>query len=102
DGVMLTLPHGAEFKLEQLSARGMLDPLAGVLARRWGFTGRIRVEAAASSPETVAEPAKPRVHRPSVREIEAGTIDDRLKGDPLLRQVVDLFDASVVRVRPSS
>jgi hypothetical protein len=37
-----------------------------------------------------------------VREIEAGTIDDRLKGDPLLRQVVDLFDASVVRVRPSS
>jgi DNA polymerase-3 subunit gamma/tau len=102
DGVTLTLPHGAEFKLEQLSARGMLDPLAGVLARRWGFTGRIRVEAAASSPETVAEPAKPRVHRPSVREIEAGTIDDRLKGDPLLRQVVDLFDASVVRVRPSS
>ncbi|HET6361635.1 MAG TPA: DNA polymerase III subunit gamma/tau [Gemmatimonadota bacterium] len=102
DGVTLTLPHGAEFKLEQLSARGMLDPLAGVLARRWGFTGRIRVEAAAPSPETLADPAKPRVHRPSVREIEAGTIDDRLKGDPLLRQVVDLFDASVVRVRPSS
>ena len=34
--------------------------------------------------------------------VGAGTIDDRLKGDPLLRQVVDLFDASVVRVRPSS
>ena len=102
DGVTLTLPHGAEFKLEQLSARGMLDPLAGVLARRWGFTGRIRVEAAAPAPETVADPARPRVHRPSVREIEAGTIDDRLKGDPLLRQVVDLFDASVVKVRPSS
>ena len=101
DGVTLSLPHGAEFKLEQLSARGMLDPLAGVLARRWGFTGRIRVEAAAPLPE-VPDPGKPRTHRPSVREIEAGTIDDRLKGDPLLRQVVDLFDASVVRVRPSS
>ncbi len=101
DGVTLTLPHGAEFKLEQLSARGMLDPLAGVLARRWGFTGRIRVEAAAPVPE-VPDAGKPRAHRPSVREIEAGTIDDRLRGDPLLRQVVDLFDASVVRVRPSS
>ena len=100
-GVTLTLPHGAEFKLEQLSARGMLDPLAGVLARRWGFSGRIRVEAGAPPPE-VSDPAQPRVHRPSVREIEAGTIDDRLKGDPLLKQVVDLFDASVVRVRPSS
>ena len=101
DGVTLTLPHGAEFKLEQLSARGMLDPLAGVLARRWGFRGRIRVEAGAPPPE-VSDPGQPRGHRPSVREIEAGTIDDRLKGDPLLRQVVDLFDASVVRVRPSS
>ncbi|HJU85953.1 MAG TPA: DNA polymerase III subunit gamma/tau [Gemmatimonadota bacterium] len=101
DGVTLTLPHGAEFKLEQLSARGMLDPLAGVLARRWGFTGRIRVEAAPSS-EAASDTAGPRASRPSVREIEAGTIDDRLKGDPLLRQVVDLFDASVVRVRPSS
>ena len=101
DGVTLTLPHGAEFKLEQLSARGMLDPLAGVLARRWGFSGRIRVEAAAP-PAEVGDPGTPRAHRPSVREIEAGTIDDRLKGDPLLRQVVDLFDASVVRVRPSS
>jgi DNA polymerase-3 subunit gamma/tau len=104
--VTLTLPRQAEFKLEQLSARGMLDPLAGVLARRWGFEGRIRVEPAVEpSPESASLPDAPapaRPHRPSGREIEAGAIDARLKGDPLLRQVVDLFDASVVRVRPSS
>ena len=103
DGVTLTLPPHAEFRLEQLSTRGMLDPLASVLARRWGFSGRIRVEPAGDhSPEAMpATPVEPG-HRPSGREIEAGAIDDRLKGDPLLRQVVDLFDASVVKVRPSS
>jgi hypothetical protein len=105
DGVTLTLPLAAEFKLEQLSGRGMLDPLAGVLARRWGFNGRIRVEPVGDHapgsvpPEAAAPVASP---RPTGREIEAGAIDARLKGDPLLRQVVDLFDASVVKVRPSS
>ena len=105
DGVTLTLPHNAEFKLEQLSARGMLDPLAGVLARRWGFHGRIRVESIGDDPpgELPVDAAPPvRSQRPTGREIEAGAIDARLKGDPLLRQVVDLFDASVVKVRPSS
>jgi DNA polymerase-3 subunit gamma/tau len=105
EGVTLTLPRHAEFKLEQLSTRGMLDPLAGVLARRWGFRGRIRVEPASDPAETSPIPEAPatvRSQRPSGREIEAGAIDARLKGDPLLRQVVDLFDASVVRVRPSS
>jgi hypothetical protein len=105
EGVTLTLPRHAEFKLEQLSTRGMLDPLAGVLARRWGFRGRIRVEPAADPVETSPIPEAPatvRSQRPSGREIEAGAIDARLKGDPLLRQVVELFDASVVRVRPSS
>jgi DNA polymerase-3 subunit gamma/tau len=105
EGVTLTLPRHAEFKLEQLSARGMLDPLAGVLARRWGFRGRIRVEPAADPVEAASIPEAStavRSQRPSGREIEAGAIDARLKGDPLLRQVVDLFDASVVRVRPSS
>jgi hypothetical protein len=105
DGVTLTLPPHAEFRLEQLSTRGMLDPLASVLARRWGFSGRIRVEPAGDhSPEAMpAAPVGPgQRQRPSGREIEAGAIDARLKGDPLLRQVVDLFDASVVKVRPSS
>jgi DNA polymerase III subunit gamma/tau len=105
EGVTLTLPRQAEFKLEQLSARGMLDPLAGVLARRWGFRGRIRVEPAADPVEAASIPESSTAvpsPRPSGREIEAGAIDARLKGDPLLRQVVDLFDASVVRVRPSS
>jgi len=104
DGVTLTLPPQAEWKLEQLSARGMLDPLAAVLARRWGFHGRIRVEPGGGSEPAVAPAAvvPPRRERPTSREIEAGAIDARLQGDPLLRQVVDLFDASVVRVRPSS
>jgi DNA polymerase-3 subunit gamma/tau len=105
DGVTLTLPPHAEFKLEQLSARGMLDPLAVVLERRWGFSGRIRVEPAGDHPvgastADAGSPARPQ--RPTGREVEAGAIDARLKGDPLLRQVVDLFDASVVKVRPSS
>ena len=102
-GVTLTLPPHAEFRMEQLSARGMLDPLASVLARRWGFNGRIRVEPAGeNAPDAIpASPTGPG-HRPTTREIEAGAIDARLKGDPLLRQVVDLFDASVVKVRPSS
>jgi len=104
DGITLTLPPHAEFRLEQLSARGMLDPLAGVLERRWGFGGRIRVEpagppeAGSEAPGAAGAGRKP---RPTGREIEAGAIDARLKGDPLLRQVVDLFDASVVRVKPS-
>jgi DNA polymerase-3 subunit gamma/tau len=105
DGVTLTLPPSAEFRLEQLSQRGMLEPLAGALARRWGFNGRIRVELAADhSPEAIPVSSAgtgPR-QRPTGREVEAGAIDARLKGDPLLRQVVDLFDASVVEVRPSS
>jgi hypothetical protein len=83
----------------------MLEPLAGALARRWGFNGRIRVELAADhSPEAIPVSSAgtgPR-QRPTGREVEAGAIDARLKGDPLLRQVVDLFDASVVEVRPSS
>ncbi|HYO45726.1 MAG TPA: hypothetical protein VEY33_03450, partial [Gemmatimonadota bacterium] len=105
DGVTLALPPAAEFKLEQLSARGMLDPLAGVLARRWGFSGRIRVEPEGDHAAGNVPPEPPitvRPQRPTGREIEAGAIDARLKGDPLLRQVVDLFDASVVKVRPSS
>jgi DNA polymerase-3 subunit gamma/tau len=104
DSVTLTLPQHAEFKLEQLSTRGMLDPLAGVLARRWGFGGRIRVEPAGGHPGAgavdAANPGQPQ--RPTGHEIEASAIDAGLKGDPLLRQVVDLFDASVVKVRPSS
>ena len=100
EGVTLTLPPQAEFKLEQLSARGTLDPLAEALARRWSFGGRIRVEAG-GQPHPAEESGGGRKPRPTGREIEAGTIDARLKGDPLLRQVVDLFDASVVRVRPS-
>jgi DNA polymerase-3 subunit gamma/tau len=103
DGVTLTLPPQAEWKLEQLSARGMLDPLAAVLARRWGYNGRIRVEPAGEhEPGVVPAAAPAKAGRPTGREIEAGAIDARLQGDPLLRQVVDLFDASVVRVRPSS
>ena len=103
DGVTLTLPPQAEWKLEQLSARGMLDPLAAVLARRWGYNGRIRVEPAGEhEPGVVPAAAPAKTGRPSGREIEAGAIDARLQGDPLLRHVVDLFDASVVRVRPSS
>ena len=102
DGVTLTLPPQAEWKLEQLSGRGMLDPLAAVLARRWGYSGRIRVERAGENEPAAPAPVAPRRERPSSREIEAGAIDARLQGDPLLRQVVDLFDASVVRVRPSS
>ncbi|HET9333964.1 MAG TPA: DNA polymerase III subunit gamma/tau [Gemmatimonadota bacterium] len=103
DGVTLTLPPQAEWKLEQLSARGMLDPLAAVLARRWGYNGRIRVEPAGEhEPGVVPAAAPAKTGRPTGREIEAGAIDARLQGDPLLRHVVDLFDASVVRVRPSS
>ena len=103
DGVTLTLPPQAEWKLEQLSARGMLDPLAAILARRWGYKGRIRVEPAGEhEPGVVPSAAPAKTGRPTGREIEAGAIDARLQGDPLLRQVVDLFDASVVRVRPSS
>jgi DNA polymerase-3 subunit gamma/tau len=103
DGVTLTLPPQAEWKLEQLSARGMLDPLAAVLARRWGYNGRIRVEPAGEhEPGVVPAAAPAKSGRPTGREIEAGAIDARLQGDPLLRHVVDLFDASVVRVRPSS
>ena len=98
----LTLPPEAEWKLEQLSGRGMLDPLAAVLARRWGYSGRIRVVPAGAEGSPVGVPGPVRLERPSSRDVEAGAIDARLRGDPLLRQAVDLFDASVVRVRPSS
>ena len=96
ESVTLEVPKGAEFRLEQLRQRGALEPLVRALGARWGFGGRISVrEADAEAATTPARPA-------GAREVEAQDVAARLERDPLLRQVVDLFDASVVRVQRSS
>ena len=96
EGVTLEVPKGAEFRLEQLRQRGALEPLVRALDTRWGFGGRLEVrEAAGTTAEAPARPA-------GAREVEAQDVAARLERDPLLRQVVDLFDASVVRVQRSS
>lgn len=107
--VVLALPAEAEFRREQLSSRGMLDPLVSVLRGRWGFAGRVELAestvgtgtVAAGSEAGASESEARKATRPSSREIEEGTVEARLAGDPLLKQVVDLFDANVVRVRGS-
>jgi DNA polymerase-3 subunit gamma/tau len=95
EGVTLEVPKGAEFRLEQLRQRGALEPLGRALGTRWGFGGRIDVREAAGAAEAPARPA-------GAREVEAQDVAAGLERDPLLRQVVDLFDASVVRVQRSS
>jgi DNA polymerase-3 subunit gamma/tau len=81
DCVTLEVPRGAEFRLEQLRQRGALEPLTRALGARWGFAGHVDVREAAGEVEKAVKP---------------------LEDDPLLRQAVDLFDASVVRVQRSS
>ncbi|MBW3660036.1 MAG: DNA polymerase III subunit gamma/tau [Gemmatimonadetes bacterium] len=94
--IVLALPADAEFRMEQLRGKGTLQPLCGVLESRWGWSGRIEVETA----EEAAEERNPRPARgPSAREAAERDVDARLKGDPLLQQVVELFDANVVRLR---
>jgi DNA polymerase-3 subunit gamma/tau len=102
ESVTLEVPKGAEFRLEQLRQRGALDPLVRALGARWGFSGRISVrEADAETDDPLSR--VPRPARPAgAREVEAQDVAARLERDPLLRQVVDLFDASVVRVQRSS
>lgn len=94
----LELPTDAEFRIEQLRGKGTLDPLATVLEERWGWTGRIAVAPASAPAEKTARPAR----GPSAREAAERDVDARLKGDPLLQEVVELFDANVVRLRRSS
>ncbi|HET6341886.1 MAG TPA: hypothetical protein VFG78_06860, partial [Gemmatimonadota bacterium] len=96
--VVLTVPPEAEFRMEQLHQRGTLDPLAAVLNQRWRFAGKIRVTGSTSE-ETRAAPAR---SRPNGRDLAEREMQARLEGDPLLRRVVDLFDARVVRVQGSS
>jgi DNA polymerase-3 subunit gamma/tau len=93
--VTLEVPRGAEFRLEQLRQRGTLAPLARALKARWGFDGRIEVRGAENDQPAAARPT-------GVREVEAQDAAARLDRDPLLREVVELFDASVVRVQRSS
>ncbi|MGH7573421.1 MAG: hypothetical protein ACREMK_16500, partial [Gemmatimonadota bacterium] len=96
--VVLAVPPDAEFRLEQLRQRGTLDPLADVLNQRWRFAGTISVTGSASE-----EPADPPARgRPNGRELAEREVQARLEGDPLLRRVVDLFDARVVRVQGST
>ena len=94
--ITLELPTDAEFRIEQLRAKGTLDPLSTVLEDRWGWTGRIEVVAAEGQREPAAETPE---RGPSAREIAERDVDARLEGDPLLQQVVELFDADVVRLR---
>jgi DNA polymerase-3 subunit gamma/tau len=98
--VTLEVPRGAEFRLEQLRQRGALDPLVQALGARWGFGGRIDVRESdgQDAANAAAVPARPT----GAREVEAQDVAARLERDPLLRQAVDLFDASVVRVQRSS
>ncbi|HET9582172.1 MAG TPA: DNA polymerase III subunit gamma/tau, partial [Gemmatimonadota bacterium] len=96
--VVLTVSPEAEFRMEQLHQRGTLDPLAAVLNQRWRFAGRIRVTGSTSE-EPAASPAR---GRPNGRDLAEREMQARLDGDPLLRRVVDLFDARVVRVQGSS
>ncbi|MFN2421705.1 MAG: DNA polymerase III subunit gamma/tau [Gemmatimonadota bacterium] len=77
ESVTLEVPRGAEFRLEQLRRRGTLEPLVRALGARWSFAGRIEV-------------------------LETGEDVPPLERDPVLQQVADLFDASVVRVQRSS
>ncbi|HUP01692.1 MAG TPA: DNA polymerase III subunit gamma/tau [Gemmatimonadota bacterium] len=106
--IALAVPPGADFRREQLGLKGMLDPLTGVLGRRWGYAGVIRVEKPDPVPQGAAEgPAaahsmRASEGRPNGRELARRAVESRLEQDPLLRQIVDLFDASVVRVQPSS
>lgn len=92
--VTLTLPAAAEFRKEALSQRGTLDCLRTVLGERWGWAGAIEVRSG-QAPAEAAAPA-------TASEIRARDTADRVDGDPLLKQVVELFDANVVRVRRSS
>jgi DNA polymerase III subunit gamma/tau len=96
--VVLTVPPEAEFRMEQLHQRGTLDPLAAVLNQRWSFAGKIRVTGSTSE-EPGVTPAR---SRPNGRDLAEREMQARLEGDPLLRRVVDLFDARVVRVQGSS
>ena len=121
--IVLGVPADAGFRREQLAKRGMLDPLAGVLDRRWRYSGTIRVAEAdaaapgtpaarsmraaetgsgASAPEATADVPRAAARRPDGRELAARAVESRLEQDPVLRQIVDLFDASVVRVQRSS
>ena len=95
--VVLTVPPEAEFRLEQLHQRGTLDPLAAVLNQRWSFMGKIRVAGSTSE-----EPGAAARGRPNGRDLAEREMQARLEGDPLLRRVVDLFDARVVRVQGST
>ncbi|MGH7558605.1 MAG: DNA polymerase III subunit gamma/tau [Gemmatimonadota bacterium] len=96
--VILVVPPDAGFRLEQLRQRGTLDPLAVVLNQRWRFAGTISVTG--SAPEEPAD--APARGRPNGRELAEREVQARLEGDPLLRRVVDLFDARVVRVQGST
>ena len=95
--VVLTVPPEAEFRMEQLHQRGTLDPLAAVLNQRWSFAGTIRVTGSTSE-----EPGGAARSRPNGRDLAEREMQARLEGDPLLRRVVDLFDARVVRVQGST
>ncbi len=96
--VVLAVPPDAEFRLEQLRQRGTLDPLADVLNQRWRFAGTISVTGGPPG-EPVEAPAR---DRPNGRDLAEREVQARLEGDPLLRRVVDLFDARVVRVQGST
>ncbi len=99
DEIVLAAPADAEFRLEQLSRGGMLEPLVEILGQRWQFGGRVSVtEAAVAEADAQSTEKK----RPSSRELTARDIESRLKEDPKLQQAVELFDASVVRVHRSS
>ncbi|HUP19837.1 MAG TPA: hypothetical protein VM778_07775, partial [Gemmatimonadota bacterium] len=112
--VTLTLPPSAEFRREQLSRRGELDCLAVVLRERWSFAGAIEVrmaespaaaapdEAAGPAAEAAPAPVAAPARAPTAGEIRARDVAARIEDDPVLKQVVELFDANVVRVRRSS
>ncbi|CAN5267938.1 DNA polymerase III subunit gamma/tau [soil metagenome] len=96
--VVLAVPADAEFRREQLAIRGALGPLVGVLQGRWNFEGQVLV-AGPEAAATASGPARP--VRPEHRDVAAREVATRLEGDPLLRQIVDLFDADIVRVQSS-
>lgn len=98
DEVTLTVSADAEFRREQLTSRGVLDPLKDVLKDKWAFRGDIQVVE-----EGTVEPAKASTKREvDVRAAEARDLKARLESDPVLRQAVDLFGANVVRIQKSS